>query len=197
MWRSNALVVAVLAVASAMVVAVGCAATPPPPVASVPETSVPLAPVPVAQPAAIPPAPVTTLDGAWLGTLQLEPMPLRLVLKIKRTADGFTATVDSPDQYTAGIPVDAVTFVGGELKVVVAKVNAGYEARMVGDRLVGTFTQNGVARPLDLQKTATPPVIGARPPQDRDPKIPSDRSPTTRSSSTSTTRPLESRSPAR
>ncbi len=169
MWRSNAPVVSLLAVA------VGCAAAPPPPVASVPATSVSVAPVPVAQPAAIPPAPVTTLEGAWLGTLQLQPRSLRLVLKIKRTADGFSATVDSPDQYTADIPVDAVTFVGGELKVVVAKVNAGYQARLVGDRLVGTFTQNGLALPLELQKTSTPPVIGARPrerPRPQDPQRP-------------------------
>jgi pimeloyl-ACP methyl ester carboxylesterase len=104
-----------------------------------------------------------TLDGAWWGTIHFGGVSLRFVLKIKPAPGGWAATADSPDQNVADIPVDSVTFEGGKLKLAVSKVNASYEARLEGDMLVGTFTQNGVALPLELQKTASPPVVRLRP----------------------------------
>jgi uncharacterized protein len=115
------------------------------------------------------PTAATTLDGAWLGTIRLGGVSLRIVLKIKPAPGGWAATADSIDQRVADIAVDSVTFEGGRLKLVVSKINASYEAQLDDDTLVGTFTQNGVARPLDLEKTATPPVVRPRP---QDPKRP-------------------------
>ena len=112
-----------------------------------------------------PPAPATgtTLDGAWMGTIHAGGASLRLVLKIKPAPGGWTATADSIDQHAADIPVDSVTLEGDQLKLVLSKVNGRYEARLAGDKLIGTFTQYGVSLPLDLEKTAHPPVVTLRP----------------------------------
>ena len=106
---------------------------------------------------------VTTLDGMWMGTIHAGGVNLRLVLKIKPAPGGWAATADSVDQHLADIPVDSVTFEGDKLKLVLSKVNGSYEARLDGDTLIGTFTQYGVSLPLDLEKTAHPPVVTLRP----------------------------------
>ena len=109
------------------------------------------------------PRPAAALDGAWVGTIHLGAVNLRLVLKIKRAGAGWTATVDSVDQHASDIPVETVTLDGDRLALSLPKINGSYEARLDGDRLVGTFKQNGAALPLELEKTAKPPVVTARP----------------------------------
>jgi pimeloyl-ACP methyl ester carboxylesterase len=104
-----------------------------------------------------------SLEGAWLGTIHFGGASLRLVLKIKPAPGGWAATADSIDQHVADIPVESVTLEGDKLKVVLSKVDASYEARLAGDRLAGTFTQHGASLPLDLEKTANPPVVRPRP----------------------------------
>jgi pimeloyl-ACP methyl ester carboxylesterase len=106
---------------------------------------------------------VTTLDGAWMGLLQADDVRLRLVLKIKPAPGGWSASADSIDQHVADIPVDSVTFDGAKLKLVLSQIDGSYEARLEGDNLVGTFTQHGVSRPLDLTKTTNPPGVTRRP----------------------------------
>jgi pimeloyl-ACP methyl ester carboxylesterase len=106
---------------------------------------------------------ITTLDGIWMGAIPVGGQRRPLIFKIKRTADGWAATVDSPAQNTADSPVDSVTVEGDQLKLVLAKASASYQARLEGDTLVGTFTQDGIALPLQLQKTAHPPVVRLRP----------------------------------
>ena len=115
------------------------------------------------------PRPTPALDGAWVGTLHVGALNLRLVLKIKRAGAGWTATVDSLDQHATDIPVDTVTVDGGKLTLALPNINGSYEARIDGDRLVGTFTQNGAALPLELAKTAKPPGVTARPQEPRGP----------------------------
>ena len=106
---------------------------------------------------------VTTLDGSWMGTLRVGGASLRLVLEIEPAPGGWAASVDSIDQHIADIPVDNVVFEGDKLKLVLSKINGSYGARLDGDNLVGTLTQNGVSLPLDLAKTTNPPVVTLRP----------------------------------
>src|SRR5205807_2148087 len=115
------------------------------------------------------PHPGARLEGTWMGTLHLGAINLRLVLKIKRAGAGWTATVDSPDQHASDIPVQTVTLEGDQLTLALPKINGSYEGRLEGERLVGTFKQNGMTLPLDLEKTAKPPVVTVRP---QEPKRP-------------------------
>ncbi len=115
------------------------------------------------------PAPAAALDGLWLGTLHAGVVNLRLLLKIKRASGGWSATADSIDQHVADIPVDSVTVEGDKVKLLLSTINGSYEARLDGDRLIGIFTQHGLALPLDLEKTAHPPVVTLRPQTPRRP----------------------------
>src|SRR5579859_30869 len=55
------------------------------------------------------PAKPSDIDGDWLGTLDLNTLKLRVIFHITNTAEGLTATFDSPDQNANGIPVTSVT----------------------------------------------------------------------------------------
>jgi uncharacterized protein len=115
------------------------------------------------------PRPAAGLEGAWVGTLHLGTMNLRLVLKIKRAGGGWAATVDSPDQHATDIPVQTVTLEVDKLTLALPQINGSYQGRLDGDRLSGTFKQNGKTLPLDLEKTANPPVVKARPQEQKRP----------------------------
>ncbi len=106
---------------------------------------------------------VTTLDGAWIGTLHAGGVNLRLLVKIKPATGGWAATADSIDQHVADIPVDSVTVEGDKVKLILSTIDGSYEARLAGDTLIGTFTQSGVSLQLELVKTAHPPVVTLRP----------------------------------
>jgi uncharacterized protein len=55
------------------------------------------------------------IDGAWMGTLDLGGVKLRMVFHLTNTADGLTATADSPD-------------------------HVAYDNKLQGNRLAGTLT---------------------------------------------------------
>lgn len=100
--------------------------------------------------------------GIWEGTLQIR---LTVVLHIERTATGWKATADSPDQHQQGMPVDMITVQGNTVTLALKAVDASFAGRLAGDRLTGTFTQHGRAMPLELSRTDHPPVVSARPQQ--------------------------------
>jgi hypothetical protein len=103
------------------------------------------------------------LEGAWAGALQIGAVRLRLVVRIKRNGSGWSATVDSVDQYAHDIPIDDVAFDGRQVTLTLFKLHGIYRARLDGaDKLDGTWTQNGTSTPLLLQKTAAPPVLEPR-----------------------------------
>ncbi|MBQ5718033.1 MAG: alpha/beta hydrolase, partial [Alistipes sp.] len=45
----------------------------------------------------------------WSGVLNVQGTRLRLVFHLTQTADGWQATMDSPDQGAKGIPMEEVT----------------------------------------------------------------------------------------
>ena len=111
----------------------------------------------------VPSAPA--LEGAWMGTLHLPGGELRLVVKIERQGAGWTATLDSIDQHARDIPIDSVAFDGAALTLRSSRLNASFEARLVGDTLSGTFRQRGSELPLVLARTSNPPTVRPRPQQ--------------------------------
>ena len=61
--------------------------------------------------------PLTAQDisGQWNGALKVQGTQLRLVINITKTADGYSATMDSPDQGATGIPINSTTFENSKL----------------------------------------------------------------------------------
>ena len=101
--------------------------------------------------------------GDWLGSLDLGAARLRLVVHLTATAEGLTATLDSPDQNANGLPVtsatldgatlDGATLDGATLTLVLKNLGATYSGQVSADRaeIVGTFTQGGRPLPLTLK----------------------------------------------
>jgi len=104
-----------------------------------------------------------SFEGAWQGVLAAGAVRLRLVVTLKRVGAGWTGTLVSLDQSAAEIPIDSVNVDGDRLRLASPKIGATYEARLAGDKLTGTFTQNGAVLPLDLERTTKPPVAKPRP----------------------------------
>lgn len=94
------------------------------------------------------------IDGAWMGTLDLGAQSLRVVFHIVNTEDGLTATLDSPDQNTSGIPTTSVTRDGSSLKIQIKSIGGSFEGKIAADlsSIDGTFTQLGSAHPLALKR---------------------------------------------
>jgi hypothetical protein len=91
------------------------------------------------------------ITGQWSGVLNVQGTNLRLVFHIKKTADGYTSTMDSPDQGAAGIPVAATTFDGSKLTMAIPNLGVLYEGEYKTDSFAGTFKQSGMSFPLTLK----------------------------------------------
>ncbi|MGO9649197.1 MAG: alpha/beta hydrolase family protein [Terriglobales bacterium] len=99
------------------------------------------------------PAKPSDIDGAWMGSLDTGVIKLRVVFHIVNTEDGLTATLDSPDQGTKGLPVASVTRDGASLKMEAKQIGGVFEGKIVADRsaIDGTWTQGGRSLPLVLK----------------------------------------------
>ena len=104
------------------------------------------------------------ITGSWNGILKIQGMQLRLVFNISKTDEGYTATMDSPDQGAKGIPVSSTKFENSTLKIELPKAGIKYEGILNEENtFIGTFKQNGLTFPLNLSKGATEKVELKRP----------------------------------
>lgn len=100
------------------------------------------------------PAAPSDIDGAWMGTLDLDPVKLRVVFHITNTEDGLIATMDSPDQGVKGVPTTSVTRDAMNLKIEIKRIRGVFEGKIAADlsSIDGTFTQMGGSHPLLLKR---------------------------------------------
>jgi pimeloyl-ACP methyl ester carboxylesterase len=112
---------------------------------------------------------VANVEGAWEGALKVMAIQLRVVFKIKKTGDKLTATLDSPDQGAKDVPFDEAIFQDGKLTLKLARAMATYEGKLDGQKLTGTWTQNGNALPLELSRTDHPTNVAAKPQEPKPP----------------------------
>jgi hypothetical protein len=90
--------------------------------------------------------------GQWNGVLSVYGTKLRLVFHIEKNGDGYTSTLDSPDQGRTGFPVKATSFDGSKLLLDLPSIAAKYEGEFQTDSIVGTLSQNGMSFPMTLKK---------------------------------------------
>jgi hypothetical protein len=100
------------------------------------------------------PAKPSDIDGAWQGTLEAGSTKLRVVFHITNTEDGLTATMDSPDQGAAGIPVTMVARSGQSLTMEVKGVGGKFEGKIADNlqSIDGTWSQAGQSTALLLKR---------------------------------------------
>ena len=92
------------------------------------------------------------ITGQWNGVLSVQGINLRIVFHINKTGDGYTSTMDSPDQGAAGIPVATTTFDGSKLSLAIPNIGMTYEGEFKTDSVAGTFKQGAVSIPLTLKR---------------------------------------------
>ncbi len=93
------------------------------------------------------------ISGKWRGILNIQGTQLTLVFNITKTENGYTATMDSPDQGAKGIPVTTIIYNKTILKLEVFNAGIKYEGTLKADTIFsGTFKQRGLTLPLVLTK---------------------------------------------
>jgi len=107
------------------------------------------------------------ITGEWNG--MLEAMKLRIVVHIEKTASGYNATLDSPDQGANGIPVTETSFENEVLNLKMTNLNATFEGNYADGMFSGTFIQNGFKIPLILQREAIKKEVLNRPQEPKKP----------------------------
>jgi len=95
--------------------------------------------------------------GTWNGAFTVQTpegdVTLRIVFHIAEADDGYTSTLDSPDQGAAGIATDATTFADKELIVKISQLDFVYTGKLTEAKTIdGSFTQMGQTFDLDLTK---------------------------------------------
>jgi uncharacterized protein len=100
----------------------------------------------------------TGIEGIWEGNLKVFGTELRIVCKISKNSDDtLTATLDSPDQGVAGIPVEKVMVKDNTLYMEVNSVGGIFEGKISSDFLTieGQWRQSGQSLPLTVKRVNT------------------------------------------
>lgn len=96
--------------------------------------------------------------GDWNGAFTVdtpegEAVTLRIVFHITATDNGFTSTLDSPDQGGFGISTDATTFEEKELSIKIGELDFVYTGKLIDAKTIeGSFTQMGQTFDLNMTK---------------------------------------------
>ena len=104
----------------------------------------------------------SNLQGLWEGSLAVNTVTLRLVLKVDKTPNGdYTATLDSVDQGAADIPVKDLSLSNRTVRLQLASLQARYEGDLNwrGTEMSGQWHQGRGSIPLTLKRTKTPSTI--------------------------------------
>lgn len=109
------------------------------------------------------------ITGTWNGMLDADGMKLRLIFHVEKSGDGYSATMDSPDQGAFGLEASRVTFSDGLLEIVLDVPPLNYNAKLEGEKLTGTFRQGVMEIPLTLQREELAAPVYERP---QEPKAP-------------------------
>jgi pimeloyl-ACP methyl ester carboxylesterase len=110
------------------------------------------------------------ITGEWYGNPIYMGMKLPpLVFHIEKTADGYTSTMDSPEQGVKGIRVTSTVFDGVKLSMEIASLNMTCEGELKADSIVGTVKQNGMMLTMALTKTPAKINLPSRPQEPKPP----------------------------
>ena len=98
------------------------------------------------------------ITGKWTGVLSAmdqmgQAVEFRLNFNISTTDDGYTSTLDSPDQDTYGYAVDSTLFKKPELTIKISSLQVVYVGTVVDETTMnGILTQAGQSNELNMKK---------------------------------------------
>lgn len=98
----------------------------------------------------------SNLEGNWLGAIEVSGVKLRIVLKITKNGDAYTAKLDSPDQGAKDLPTDSIVQKDKAVNFSAAKFGMIYEGTLneKGDEISGTLKGAAGNLPLNFKRTA-------------------------------------------
>jgi pimeloyl-ACP methyl ester carboxylesterase len=99
------------------------------------------------------------IEGAWEGKLTIGNNSLRLVFHLKKEGDGFSGTMDSPDQGAKGIGLSKVELTNDTLLMEIASIGGKAIGRIVNDSTIHGKWVQGMSLPLELKKVAAPSTV--------------------------------------
>jgi len=110
------------------------------------------------------------ITGQWNGLLKVPGMQLRLIFHISEEENGYSATMDSPDQGAEGIPVTSTTFEDNKLTIVVKNIGLTYTGEIQSEKeIVGSFKQGNIELPLNLSRDEIQIETAKRPQEPKEP----------------------------
>lgn len=111
------------------------------------------------------------IAGAWYGVLAAPGRNLHVVFHIARSGDGYTSTLDSPDQGANGLATDATTLQKNQLTIVAPRFGIKYTGTFVPDSglIKGVLIQGGEI-PLNLSRNRASAQPVSMLPRPQDPK---------------------------
>jgi hypothetical protein len=93
------------------------------------------------------------ITGKWSGKLVVPQGELRVNFNISSTENGYTSTLDSPDQNAFGIAVDTTIFAAPELTIKVSMLDLVWVGTLVDEgSMNGKLTQMGQTMELNMKK---------------------------------------------
>ena len=93
------------------------------------------------------------ISGTWNGAFEVQGQKLRININVTASENGYTSTLDSPDQNAYGIPVDTTTYTKPDLRIVINDLNFVFAGKLTGEFTIdGSFTQMGQTFDLDFTK---------------------------------------------
>lgn len=105
------------------------------------------------------------VEGDWYGLLTVGPgTQMEIIFHIKKTEQGYSSLMDSPDQKAKDIPVANTIVEKDIIKLDLSNFKIEYSGRLVDNsKIVGSFTQNGKSIPLNLSHTRQKKKSASRP----------------------------------
>jgi pimeloyl-ACP methyl ester carboxylesterase len=95
-----------------------------------------------------------SIVGKWMGKLQVMGTELGIVFNVSKEDDGYSTTLDSPDQGTYGISVDSTAFNESQIYFSISSIGAYYEGTITDiETIDGKFMQAGMEFDLILSKS--------------------------------------------
>lgn len=91
------------------------------------------------------------ITGHWNGILKAQGIQLGIVFNINKTENGFSSTMDSPNQGASGIPVTTTSFKDSILILAITNLGIEYEGVLEKDDSIhGIFKQAGQSISMNL-----------------------------------------------
>ncbi|MDL2245630.1 alpha/beta fold hydrolase [Parabacteroides sp. OttesenSCG-928-J18] len=96
------------------------------------------------------------ITGNWYGRADVGAMKLRMNLTFEKSGDTYSGYMVSPDQSSAKIPFNKITFEANQLSLEIAQIGFKYQGVWKEDNTIeGSFTQMGAQFPIKFSREET------------------------------------------